>query len=63
MQMTIRKSISFPRELVEKIQKRADENQRSFSAQVVYDMGIVIMKNGTAYWTTEYPKQSKESNE
>ena len=39
MQMTIRKSINFPKELAKEIQARADEKQRSFSAQVVYDIG------------------------
>lgn len=53
MQMTIRKSISFPRELVEKIQEKANLNERSFSAQVVYDL---------RYWY-ESLEAKKESNE
>ncbi len=34
----VRKSISFPKELADKISERAKLGNRSFSAQVVYDM-------------------------
>lgn len=42
MQMKIRKTISFPEELADKISERAKEGNRSFSAQVVYDMTIMV---------------------
>lgn len=38
----VRKSISFPKELADKILERAKEGNRSFSAQVVYDMNTIL---------------------
>lgn len=38
----VRKSISFPKELADRILERAKEYNRSFSAQVVYDMNAII---------------------